>query len=298
MGRGLPWLLASLKPAHDLHEITRSKTKQIKDANSISGFIESERGGKEILPGLTDDVGPEGGDDAADAAEKDPVVVELRPGTFVSLNPGEKITLLKSEYDASDYKELIMIMLHAVSSPVGLPVELWFSGLGDVNYSGFKGLGVQWNSRRRHVIAFKQEKCLDKLQRWQSERETLLGNLPAGYDHDMIEWAWRQTSVLDPEKEARSNKIRLDSGENSLADIWEEKGLYAEEVFAARRELWIKLQEAAGLLKEGEGNDAVIVPVEFLYRGRLPGEQVQGAAQTTQQGSDPSPDNSTDPVTK
>ena len=31
MGRGLPWLLPSIRTARDLYEITRSKTKQIKD---------------------------------------------------------------------------------------------------------------------------------------------------------------------------------------------------------------------------------------------------------------------------
>jgi capsid protein len=282
MGRGLPWLLSSLRPARDLYEITRAKTKQIKDANSISGFIESERKVADILPGLGGGGAmpePESEEDSADKETSDPVVVELKPGTFITLTPGEKINMLKSEYDATDYKELIMIMLHAISSPVGLPVELWFSGLGDVNYSGFKGLGVQWNSRRRHVLSFLESKFLDPLQEWWSQWETLVGNLPQGPEHDSVEWAWRQTAVLDEEKQARANKLRLDSGECTLADIWEERGQYAEEVFEKRRELWRKLQEASGIQTPVDSTaPGAAVPVEFLYRGRLPGEQIQGAA--------------------
>lgn len=280
-GRGLPWLLPSLRTARDLYEITRSKTKQIKDANSISGFIEKQNAA-EFLKGLD---APEAGSDGTPVAEATsdpadkvktgaPIVVELRPGTFIALEPGEKIQSLVSNYNASDYKELIMLMLHAMSTPVGLPVELWFSGLGDVNYSGYKGLGVQWDGRRLDVIEFLTGAFYDPFYLWRVGKAVNEGELPAHPDGDeeTIEWVFRRTPILDDEKAGKSNKIKLESGETDLEEIWSEKGYTAEEVFARRRQTWIKMQVAAGLLEENGDHSKVVVPLGYLHRNELPGE--------------------------
>jgi hypothetical protein len=281
MGRGLPWLLPCLRPAHDLYEITRAKTKQIKDITSIFGTIE-KAGASSFLNGLDAPALGENGepvtetpDAAADKVKTGPVRVELRPGTFIALEPGEKLNTLSSKYEAADYKELIMLMLHAISSPIGLPVELWFSGLGDVNYSGFKGLGVQWDARRKDLHAWLEEAFLDPFHEWRMGLAFIMGELPPvppGGQPDEIDWKWRRTAVLDEEKARKSNATGLDSGEIDLGDVWEERGLYAEDVFAARRQLWIKGQIAAGILKDEGDHADVIVPIEFLMRGRLPGE--------------------------
>ncbi len=282
MGRGLPWLLPSLRTARDLYEITRSKTKQIKDANSLSGFIEKQNAA-DYLKGLdatpANDAGapePEDASAPADRVKRDghPVVVELKPGMFIALEPGEKISSLMSHYNASDYKELIMLMLHAMSSPVGLPVELWFSGLGDVNYSGYKGLGVQWDGRRADVIEFLVSSFYDPLYLWRVGKAVNEDELPKNPDGDeeAIEWVFRRTPILDDEKAGKSNKIKLESGETDLAAIWAEQGYTEEEVFERRRQLWIKAQIAAGELREGEDHAGVKVPLDFLLRNELPGE--------------------------
>lgn len=305
MGRGLPWLLASLRPAHDLHEITRSKTKQIKDANSISGTIESERA-ENILEGMSGDPDetagadpvPEKATDAADKKSKGPVQIRLENGTFIALDPGEKLNKLTSEYHAEDYKELVMLMLHAISSPVGLPVELWFSGLGDVNYSGFKGLGTQWNARRRYVIFLLEGGYLNRLHFWRISKAANEGDLPPNPegDDDLIEWAWRTTAVLDEEKAGKANATKLTSGEICLADVWGEKGLYADEVFEHRKQLWIQLQVSAGKMKPGENTDAVQVPEIFLLRGLLESETAPAKTAGSGGGSGEPADRSTQPA--
>lgn len=300
MGRGLPTLISCLRPAQDLYEIVRSKTKQIKDANMICGTIEKANADA-FLAGL--DAGPAGSskepEKPTDSAEKPtagPIVVELRPGTLIALEPGEKVTSLMSQYNASDYKELIMLMLHAISSPVGLPVELWFSGLGDVNYSGFKGLGTQWNARRRYVIQFLEDRYLNRLQFWRISKAANEGDLPPNPDNDddLIDWAWRRTSVLDEEKEAKANAAKLASGQSSLADIWEQEGLYADEVFEHRRQLWIQLQIAARKLSPDVDPDTVEVPEIFLLRGLLPGEGK--AAQPADPQANPDPASAPQPA--
>jgi hypothetical protein len=280
MGRGLPWLLPALRPAHDLYEITRAKTKQIKDVTSIFGTIEKQ-GSADFLRGLeapsidstTGEIAAESGTSAADPVKTSATRVELRPGTFIALEPGEKLNKLTSDYQASDYKELVMLMLHAISTPIGLPVELWFSGLGDVNYSGFKGLGVQWDARRKDLHAFLEESFLQPYHDWRLSLAPALRELPplpANCRADEVDWRWRRTAVLDEEKIRKANQVALSTGELSLADIWEERGEYAEDVFAARRQLWIKLQVAAGLLEDTGDHADVEVPLCFLLTGALP----------------------------
>lgn len=288
MGRGLPWLIPSLRPAHDLYEITRAKTKQIKDVSSIFGTIERDGASQEnpLGNGLTavdESTGEsevEGLDDAADKTPTGPVRVELKPGTFIGLEPGEKLNNLSTKYEAKDYQELIMLMLHAIATPVGCPVELWFSGLGDVNYSGFKGLGAQWRSRRRYVINFLERRFHSPFYFWRQSKAVKEGDLPENpdADEDLIAWIWQASAVLDDEKQARANKMRLESGECSLADIWEEQGQFAEEVLTARRGLWIKTQIAAGNLKPDGDFESVIVPLEFLLFGEIPGRATPPSA--------------------
>lgn len=297
LGRGLPRLLPSLHTFRSLYEITRAKTKQIKDANSLSGFIKAGAGGsaQDLLRGLypkaaaVDDEGTattaaETTDAAADPVGSSagaPEIFELRPGLFLGLNAGEEAQLMKTEYEATDYKELIMVMLHAGSSPAGLPVELWFSGLGDVNYSGFKGLGTQWRSRREDICAGRTEKFLEPLQAWRCELAELKRELPRNPDGpagaENVEWGWKRSAVLDDEKAAKSNQVALQSGEKSHADVWEENGQFPEEVLAKRRQLWIKLQVAAGQLDAAGDHAAEKVPEEFLLYNRLPGGAGPGA---------------------
>lgn len=295
MGRGLPWLLASMKTARDLYEITRSKTKQIKDVNAITGTIE-----KTGADAWLNDIADQGGDPEAEeaapeteaspadkgTAEKKPLTITLAPGTFVALEPGEKLNTIMSEYKATDYKELIMLMLHAISSPVGLPVELWFSGLGDVNYSGFKGLGVQWKARRACICDFLVEAFHEPYHDWLMPIMHALGevvdvetgapvaNPQRDGDESLIEWGWKRAAVLDDEKAAKSNQLRLMTGEGDLAQIWAENGEFPEEVFARRRQLYIAAMIAAGELEAGQDHADVKVPLGFLLRGELKGTTV------------------------
>lgn len=277
-GRGLPWLLPCLRPAHDLQEITIAKTKQIKDASKISGTIEKAGAASTLddwarAPANFSDDGPgEDPDAPADPIDHSPVVIELKDGTFIGLEPGEKLNMLKSEYGATDYKELIMLMLHAISSPIGLPVELWFSGLGDVNYSGFKGLGTQWDSRRQYILSILQAGYLNRIHFWRISKARLEGELPENPDDDddLYDLRWRRTPILDDEKDAKKSKIRLETGIDSLGDVWEADGYYAEEILMARRELYIKFLIASGQLKRDSDTSDVIVPLSFLMRNELP----------------------------
>lgn len=279
MGRGIPDLISSLAPARDLYEITSAKTKQIKDASKLLGWIESGLGGDALaklgypVTGSEEETGTDPSTDAGDRPADETKVLEMKDGSFIALDPGEKLELLKTEYNASDYKELIYILLHAIAAPAGLPVELWFSGLGEVNYSGFKGLGTQWHRRRRELIEDCEERMLDPLYEWRMEKahnELDLEepkNSPDLYQH---KWSWQRTAVLDEERDAKTNETRLRTGEACLVDIWEQNGLDPDEEMEKRRHLYIRMGIAAGRIDPEADHKEIKVPYEFLMYGQLP----------------------------
>ncbi|MEM0966104.1 MAG: phage portal protein [Verrucomicrobiota bacterium] len=293
MGRGLPWLLASLRPARDLYEICRSKTKQIKDANQISGAIEKDGAAdwmdkQSELPDESN-AAAEDENSPADRDTDEPITIKLTNGTFIGLEPGEKLHQLMSEYRAEDYKELIFILLHQISCPIGLPVELWFSGVGDVSYSGYKGLGTLWIGRRRRYQNFAKENFLDRLIGWRLAKATKESDVPPHPtgQTDLWEFRWREPQVLDDEKTAKANETRLKTGEVGVEDIWEELGYSPEEIFAKRRATYISLMKATGKIPEDADEDGIEVPELYLLRGLLPEEMKNAAAVPTEPPEEP-----------
>ncbi len=278
MGRGLPWVLPSIATARDLYEITRSKTKQIKDITGISYVLEKAQATTSGLSGLSGmrsfsdpENEPEASTAPADKQDEVTPKIKVSPGTVIELEPGEKLMQMMSKYEASDYKELIMLMLHAIATPIGLPVELWFSGLGDINYSGFKGLGAQWSGRRRHLIAFIEETFLEPYLEWRTEYAQTVGELVRNraVDDTLYDWRWKRASVLDDDKQASSVSKRLASGESCLADVWEENGSYQEEELLKRRNLYIEAMKAAGEIAVDADTENVKVPLEFLLKNEI-----------------------------
>jgi capsid protein len=270
MGRGITKLISALPVAQLLFQITEGKTKQILDANSISGFIRKQNaanGLDEMAKQQQATINATNGtsDAVPTAVVSGNAVVRMQNGTFIGLEPGEDIVSLINTYQAADYNQLIMLMLHAISSPVGLPVELWFSGLGDVNYSGFKGLGTQWDGRRKSIIAMIEDEDLEPHFLWWIAREREEGRIGPNPDGDDMKhaWVWRATAVLDEEKKTKAAAARIEIGLTSLADEWEEEGYFEDEVLDRRINSWQKLCVAAG-------KPITAPPMEFLMFNKIP----------------------------
>lgn len=270
MGRGLSMAIASLCTARDLQEIVGGKTKQIKDANAFSGTIEKV-GAEDYLRSMA--IQQTDAQNFLNATSSQPPtapatsnrILNLAPGTYMALEPGEKLNTIISNYQATDYKELIMLMLHAMSTPVGMPVELWFSGLGDVNYSGFKGLGTQWDGRRKHIIQMIEDEDLEPMYvAWcdRARRNADIDENPDGDDMNH-KWVWKPTGVLDEEKKTKAAQLRIETGLTSIQDEWEADGNFAEDVLLQRSQFWKQVCRAANRPETDP-------PIEFLLYNRLP----------------------------
>lgn len=260
MGRGLPWLLPSVTTFRDLYEIVRAKTKQVKDASQV--FATLERAGLDKLVGIAGptvtDFGTTGAAETADspadktgaAAEKQRQI-DLKNGTVVALDPGEKISLLQSKYEAQDFTQLIGFMLRAGAAPAGLPVELWFSGFGDANYSASKAINaIQWDGRRQAICQFMESQFLNRLHRWRIAKARKEGDLPplpekAAEQEDMISWGWGRTPLLDKVEEAKAIEARMKLGLTTVSEEVSREGKFFEEELERRAEDYAKAAEIA-----------------------------------------------------
>lgn len=260
-GRGLPWMLASLVAARDLYEIFKAKTSQIKALNKLFGVI--QKPGFKTENGVTEydaetDTEKEVTDDVGNAQ------VQLKDNTFVELEPGQEVKNLNSDYKASDYKEFIHLMLYAVSAPLGIPIELWWGGINDVTYAGFKGLGTNWENRRNHYCEFFKEKFLYPVFEFINDfdiDEGLTEAMPEA-ENDRNYWVIKSISTLDEQKDAQAAITRIRSGISDVGRELERRGEFVDEVFQDRVN-----QYKAAVLARGGKTDGLVVPMEFILTG-------------------------------
>ena len=216
---------------------------------------------------------------------------------MIALEEGEKMELSRPQYQSADHEKFMVFLMHTVSTPLGLPVELWWSGIGDVNYSGFKGLGVQWNGRRKRHAAWFEQAFLNPLQLWRASKAINEGDLAVapGGRVDNIVWGWSRTPVLDEEKEAKAALARIACGLSSIADELEKEGKDLSQELSKRRASYILGLEFSGQLEAGADSSKIIVPLVWLFNGlvaakeQVDGEEIQDAAVSNKIEGDPTP---------
>lgn len=273
MGRGIPWLVSSLTIFRDIYELFRSKTKQIKDANQFFGV----RHKKTVDDGLVgsgaeyEDEGPEDENSPADKVPTAPVTdqgIELRNGMLVTLEEeGEDIKLLEAKYHTTDHKDMIEFMLRAGSSPRGLPLEMWFDGIGGTSFSGSKAVKMLWAIRRRANHDFIEDKLFNRYQFWRASKAAKAGEIPSvpfAGANKLVGYGWTKDSNVDDEKEAKAAKVRIETGVSDLEAELEARGEFPDEVFDRRVKLWQQLMKSTGRDEETPA------PLEFVLHGQLP----------------------------
>lgn len=276
LGRGIPWLIASLIPARDVWEVDKAKTKAIKDSNQIFGTIETAATAPTNAPftgwaSAANPTEPASGAAPADApaeAETDRVV-DLKNGSVIQLAAGESLKLQRPEYQSTDHKDFITNKLHAIGTPLGVPLELWYTGIGDTSFSGYKGIGTQWDGRRKEWARWLERALLDKIHFWRASKAIKEGDLPPAPQGkvDAINWGWRRTSVLDAEREAAAASKRIQCGISDVATELEQGGVFARDAFTVRRQTYLQLLEASTGKAVSPDTE---VPMSYLLTGTLP----------------------------
>jgi len=215
-------------------------------------------------------------------------VQKLAPGQVFYLKPDEEIEFAAPNRPGDNADAFILRILKLIAAYLRVPYPLMFLDLSEVNYSSWRG-GVlemikmisRWRNRLDEVIDW-------IVGTWVLEGISL-GIVRGSYKNSIIVKRWKTSGILDPEKEARANKIRVTIGTASKKMICEEQGLNYDEVQAEiyEEQMADLEQEAAVLIrkKQLETENGIIFadtvqPTEPADRdtseSRRPGEDAEG----------------------
>jgi hypothetical protein len=286
-GRGLPWLNPVLTYARDLYAMDMGKTAQLIAANFTGGVIKMlpENAGKVPFGanlvagnGLSTPSTPEAALAAQQKQQKKKV--NLEHNTLVRLEVGEDFEPYIPVYQTTEHAESLVLKLNTISAVIGCPRQLWWGGTEDSTFSGYKGIGTQWQGRRASLLDFATESFLEPLSLWRIQKFIDEGDLPPRPENakSKIEYAFGATAVLDEQRDAQAAADRMACGLTDLEEEWRRVGKFPEEVFVARKALWIRMLIVGGQLEEGGDYSKLQVPLEWLRYCKLPGEVAAGKA--------------------
>jgi lambda family phage portal protein len=185
----------------------------------------------------------------------------ITPGMLYYLQPGEDVSTLDPPSISSSAKELLSIQQRLAAGGQGLSYEAASRDLSMVNYSSIRQgalddrdeYGILQDEiieilvREVYTSFLVSAALVNKLPFGISE---LLGDKPRYMAHDVIGRGW---NWIDPVKEANANKIALETGQDTLANICAMQGRDWRDVIEQRgRE--IAAMQAAGILTGGGEN--------------------------------------------
>jgi len=223
-------------------------------------------------------------------------VQKLAPGQVFYLKPEEEINFAAPNRPGDNADAFIERILKLVASYLRVPYPILFLDLSEVNYSSWRGGTLEtikminrWRNRLDEVIDW-------IVGTWVLEGMSL-GLVRGSFDSISIIKRWKTSGILDPEKEARANKIRLTMGIASKRMIAEEQGLDYEEVqaeiYEEQREDTEQQAEILKLKKEKEKEFGVTFP-DTVQEGDTNRDTSKSRRVGEQQGEDLDEDDARD----
>lgn len=238
--RGEPWLHAVVNTLNDMDgyseaEITRARTQAC-----INGAIET----------------PEDATDFGEEQEDGSVEMQVEPGTYKRLNPGEKLTAGPMNSPNPQYADFMREKKREVSVGVGVNYASLSGDYSQADYSPLRlSLNDDRDSWRDHqqwyIRAFRKIVHADWLQQAVLARAIESISVEAfALDQRWFEAAQfraRAWTVVDPTKENAANKDGVRSGFQTLQDVLVASGSDLEE-YIEQRKRELEMTAAAGLI--------------------------------------------------
>ena len=176
-------------------------------------------------------------------------VQKLQPGNIAYLKPNEDISFASPNRPGDNADPFILRMYKTVAMYYRIPYSILFLDLADTNYSSWRGGAIEtikmvnrWHDRLNGVIKW-------IVNTWVLEG-IILGVIRGSVSNAKVVTRWKSSGILDPEKEARANKVRKSIGAASGQMIAEEQGLDYDEL---QQEIWdeeeAKVEHDAKVLK-------------------------------------------------
>jgi len=178
---------------------------------------------------------------------------KLQPGQIFYMRPNEEINFSSPNRPSDNVDSFMLRIYKTIAMALRVPYPLLFLDMAEVSYSSWRGAAIEavkmigrWRRDLTSVIKW----IVDTLIAEGIIRGEIRGDVKGA----KIKVRWPAHGILDPEKEARANKVRLTNGTVSKQMITDESGIDYDELQEEIEEEAIAaaVLEAKVLLKKKE----------------------------------------------
>jgi lambda family phage portal protein len=215
--RGVPWLVASLKPLRMLAGYQEAELVAARTASAKMGFFT-----KETPEGMT------GEEDA-----KGNLTMDATPGVIEELPPGVKFQSWDPSHPGNNYSGFVKGALRGVASSLGVSYNTLASDLEGVNYSSIRAGLLEEREVWKAVQRFLVENMAEPIFTEWLWVELLSGRIPLPPEKfdkfNAPEFRPRRWSWVDPKKDMEAHILAIGAGLTSRraaiaeggGDVWD-----------------------------------------------------------------------------
>ena len=256
--RGKP-ILTSIMPLFKMLDHYERSELQAAVVNAmIAAFIETPLDGESISEMF-------GGSAEDYIAARNEWQVKLQGGAVIPVFPGDKVAPFTPSRPNSGYSSFVENVLRHIGTGLNLPFELLMKDFSKTNYSSARAALMEaWRffMGRRSWLATYWAKPFYELWLEETVNKGFI-EAPGFYENKALwcrcKWIGPGRGWIDPVKEAKASKIRLEIGLSTLEDECATQGLDWEEVLEQRAREQAKMHEL-GLNQEVGSDDLQMQP--------------------------------------
>lgn len=194
---------------------------------------------------------------------------KLSPGMIMELDAGDEIQVVNPSGQASNAKDMVSILLRAVSSAMGLSYEAVSRDMSQSNYSSTRQNLIEDRETYREWQHYLSEHLCRKVYHWWLDSCIMAGMLeiPDYFSNRDLylecQWIAKGISWIDPAKEARANRTAMISYQTTLEEVAAEQGKDWREILEQRAKEE-KLMKELGLevIQDGYSKQKETAPQE------------------------------------
>lgn len=240
--RGKP-IFSSIMPLFKMLDHYERSEMQAAVVNAmIAAFIETPLDGESISEMF-------GGSGEDYMAARNEWQVKLQGGAVIPIFPGDKVAPFTPSRPNSAYSSFVENILRHIGTGLNLPFELLMKDFSKTNYSSARAALMEaWRYfiGRRHWLATYWAKPVYELWLEEAINKGMI-EAPGFYQNKALwcrcKWIGPGRGWIDPVKEAKASKIRLEIGLSTLEDECATQGLDWEEVLEQRAREQTKMRE-------------------------------------------------------
>jgi lambda family phage portal protein len=175
---------------------------------------------------------------------------KLQPGMIGYLQQGEEVQFASPNTPGDNVDAFIVRTCNLLSMPLRIPYIVTFMDTSETNYSSWRGAyldTLKMTGRWRRDLTCDINRDASTVLTEAIARGYIRGNI----EDLQVKVRWPSIGILDAEKEARGNKIALESGVTSRERISDEQSIDQETIDAERlEEALVDVRHQAAVLKE------------------------------------------------